>query len=58
MLAFTSIEQGLWVVEPQFASLSEVTLQPCTADSSVTSWEMTLDLIPGWAFPVTVEVEG
>lgn len=59
VLAFTSIEQGLWVVEPQFASLSEVTLvPPCTADSFDTSWEMTLDLIPGWAFPVTVEVEG
>lgn len=59
VLAYTSIEQGLWVVKPQFATLSDVILMPpCASDSSVTSWEMGLDLMPGWAFPVTVEVEG
>ena len=59
VLAFTSIEQGLWVVEPELASLSNVVLgAQCPEDSSTTTWEMALDLLPGWAFPVTVEVEG
>ena len=59
VLAFTSIEQGLWVVKPEFASLSDVVLTAqCPNDSSVTSWEMELNVLPGWAFPVTVEVEG
>ena len=59
VLAFTSIEQGLWVVEPELASLSNVVLgAQCPEDSSTTTWEMALDVLPGWVFPVTVEVEG
>ena len=59
VLAFTAIEQGLWVVKPEFAWLSDVVVSAhCPDDSSVTTWEMALDLSPGWSFPVTVEVEG
>ena len=57
LIAFTSIDQGLWVVSPEFAVLSDVQVDPC-GDGTLIPWELTLELMPGWAFPVTVTVEG
>ena len=60
VLAFSSINQGLWVVRPEFAQLSDVIIDGCQtgvgADPS--SWSMTLSMDTGWVFPVTVELEG
>ena len=57
LIAFTSIDQGLWVASPEFAVLSDVQVDPC-GDGTLIPWELTLELIPGWAFPVTVNLEG
>lgn len=60
VLAFTSINQGLWVVRPTFAELSNVAITGCQGAEvpSPNSWSMTLTVDSGWAFPVTVDVEG
>ena len=57
LIAFTSIDQGLWVVSPEFAVLTDVQVDPCV-DGTLIPWELTLELMPGWAFPVTVNLEG
>ena len=58
VVAMSSIQQGLWVVRPTFASLDDVSVEDCVVDSLPVSWEMTLVLEPGWDFPVTVSMEG
>lgn len=60
VIAFTSINQGLWVVKPQFARLTNVAITGCEAAVVPVSndWSMMLTLDAGWAFPVTAEIEG
>jgi choice-of-anchor B domain-containing protein len=60
VLAFTSIEQGLWVVRPRFARLNNVAITGCqaSAEPEPNAWSMTLVVDAGWAFPVEVEVQG
>jgi choice-of-anchor B domain-containing protein len=60
VVAFTSIQQGLWVVRPRFARLTNVAITGCQASTvpDPNTWSMTLAVDSGWAFPVEVEVEG
>lgn len=60
LVAMTSINQGLWVVRPRFARLNNVAITSCEASvvPEPNVWSMMLTLDPGWAFPVTAEIEG
>lgn len=60
VLAFTSINEGLWVVRPQFARLDNVAISLCEPGTIPTPnvWSMTLKVEAGWAFPIDVHVEG
>ena len=59
-VAFTSINEGLWVVRPQFAQLDNVAISWCDPGTVPTpnAWSMTLN-VDGWmGLSVEVEVEG
>jgi len=60
VIALTSINEGLWVVRPRFASLNNVAISLCSPGTIPTAnaWSMTLKVEPGWAFPVEVEIKG
>lgn len=60
LIAFTSIDQGLWVVRPRFARLDNVSITGCQAQTipDPNLWSMSLVLEEGWAFPVTAEIDG
>lgn len=56
LVAMTSIEQGLWVLKPQFATTQDIQITSCN-DGQPNQWNFTVQLELGWAFPVLVEVE-
>lgn len=60
VIAFTSIYQGLWIIRPEFAKLTNVAITSCDLQTipAPNVWSMTLQLEPGWSFPVTAEIEG
>lgn len=60
LVAFTSINEGVWVVRPEMAWLQNIAISSCEAGTvpSPNNWSMTVHALDGWDFPLEVTVEG
>jgi len=59
LVAMSHIEQGVWSLRPEMATLSNVSIIGCSpvGEGEPGFWSMVLDVQEGWKFPLTVEVE-
>ncbi|MDA0728685.1 MAG: choice-of-anchor B family protein [Bacteroidetes bacterium] len=60
LVAMSHIEQGVWMVRPEFARLTNVSITGCNAqgEGDPGFWSMVLHVEEGWSFPLTLELDG
>lgn len=60
LVAMSHIEQGVWMLRPEFVQLSNVSIIGCNAqgEGDPGFWSMVLHVKEGWSFPLALTLDG